>query len=64
MDTDISKIILLLILDKHEYDEYVKSQNLTNKKKITRVFEYEENRKKRLGGDVVPTRVKYKKLVR
>jgi energy-dependent translational throttle protein EttA len=26
--------------------------------------EYEENRKKRLGGDVVPTRVKYKKLVR
>ncbi len=26
--------------------------------------DYEENRKKRLGGDVVPTRVKYKKLVR
>lgn len=26
--------------------------------------EYEENRKKRLGGDIVPTRVKYKKLVR
>lgn len=26
--------------------------------------EYEENRKKRLGGDLVPTRVKYKKLVR
>ena len=26
--------------------------------------EYEENRRKRLGGDVVPTRVKYKKLVR
>ncbi|MCB9188054.1 MAG: energy-dependent translational throttle protein EttA [Flavobacteriales bacterium] len=26
--------------------------------------EYEENRKKRLGGDIIPTRVKYKKLVR
>jgi sulfate-transporting ATPase len=26
--------------------------------------EYEENRKKRLGADIVPTRVKYKKLVR
>jgi ATP-binding cassette ChvD family protein len=26
--------------------------------------EYEENRKKRLGGDLVPTKVKYKKLVR
>jgi len=26
--------------------------------------EYEENRKKRLGGDIVPTKVKYKKLVR
>ncbi len=26
--------------------------------------EYEENRKKRLGGDMVPTKVKYKKLVR
>ena len=26
--------------------------------------EYEENRKKRLGGDMVPSRVKYKKLVR
>lgn len=26
--------------------------------------EYEENRKKRLGGDIVPKRVKYKKLVR
>lgn len=26
--------------------------------------EYEENRKKRLGGEIIPTRVKYKKLVR
>jgi ATP-binding cassette ChvD family protein len=26
--------------------------------------EYEENRKKRLGADIIPTRVKYKKLVR
>lgn len=26
--------------------------------------EYEENRKKRLGGDIVPQRIKYKKLVR
>jgi energy-dependent translational throttle protein EttA len=26
--------------------------------------EYEENRKKRLGSDIIPTRVKYKKLVR
>ena len=26
--------------------------------------EYEENRKKRLGNDIVPTRIKYKKLTR
>jgi hypothetical protein len=26
--------------------------------------DYEENKKKRLGGDVMPKRIKYKKLVR
>jgi len=26
--------------------------------------DYEENRKKRLGGDIVPHRMKYRKLVR